>query len=156
MQTQTSWSKSWIVQLWNCLVCWENSTFIVQKYILVRCKCSSCEIWKTKILCYDLLQSQDAETLFFILVIGSCSPERPRAPRLVSHNLWKPYGTSNQSGCYVNFSIVEPFQTNTSTQSFSSEHVQVTLLPTLKDLPFNKNNNNNIITIIILIIIMQQ
>ena len=76
--------------------------------------------------------------------------------RLVSHNLWKPDGPSNQSGCYINFSIVEPFQTNTSTQSFSSEHVQLILLPTLKDLPFNKNNNNNIIiTIIIIIIIMQ-
>ena len=26
-------------------------------------------------------------------------------------------GTSNQSGCYITFSIVEPFQTNTSRQS---------------------------------------
>ena len=40
--------------------------------------------------------------------------------------------------------------------SFSSEHVQLILLPTLKDLPFNtnNNNNNNIITIIIIIIII--
>ena len=91
-------------------------------------KCSSCEMLNTKITwlnCYDLLQSHNGETLFSMLVKGSCSPERPCVLRLVSHsgnisyrNLWKRVGKSNLSGCYVNLSIVKPFQTNTSTQSF--------------------------------------
>ena len=65
---------------------------------------------------------------------------------------------TNQDVILIFRTIVEPFQTNSSTQSFPSEHAQLILLPTLKDLPFNKNNNNNnniIIIIIIIIIIMQ-
>ena len=50
---------------------------------------------------------------------------------------------TNQDVILIFRTIVEPFQTNTTTQSFSSEHVQLILLPTLKHLPFNKNNNNN-------------
>ena len=50
--------------------------------------------------------------------------------------------------------IVEPFQTNTSTQSFSSEHVQLILLPTLKDLPFNKKKIIIISLLLLLLLLL--